>query len=407
VSIEMTGKQLMDTAMGLGEPERIPVHCQLSIGHILLNTGTSHLDFNFDSRAYAEALLEIREFYRFDGILLHKPGRDPGWQERCSEVITSEPVGGPDAEVADGHDLRDHTIIWRDGGKTELPYYDDPKYHPPKGFRLPAIDKVDPEHPFEGIPESQYHFWIYKAMFGWDKPDAFPDFYHEAIDICKERAGNGCHIHGEVKAPSDAVLNLLGLENGLMAFLTQPELVHPLMEYFTKRLAAWAVAQARRGCDAIKISSPYAGKGFLSRQMYEEFVVPYEREIAQAVNKEGAFVYTHTCGSIGDRLDLMVQSEISGIECLDPPPLGDVELEDAKVLLQGRIFIKGNLDSVNVLLRGTPEQVAEQTQRCLKVGSRGGGYILSTACSVAPGVPPDHIHLMVEQARSFDPTDTS
>ena len=397
----MTDKELMAEAMDMGAPKRIPVHCQLSIGHILLNTETDHFDFNFSSQAYAEALLKIRELYRFGGVLLHKPGRDPSWEARSSEVLVSEEIGN--ASAATGRTLRDRTIVWRDGGRTVLPHNDDPKFYPPPSYQRKAIEEIDPDYPLGGIPESLNHFWIYKGMFEWDTPESFPEFYYKPIDLCRDGAGSDCQIHGEVKAPTDAVLNLLGLEDGLMAFITSPDRVHKLLEYFTPRLAAWAVAQARRGCDAIKISSPYAGGSFLSKDMYAEFVVPYEREIARAVKQEGAFIYTHTCGSIGDRLGLMVESEIDGIECLDPPPLGDVELEEAKEQVGGRIFIKGNLDSVNVLLRGTPEQVVDATRRCLRAGSPGGGYILSTACSVAPGVPPSHIKLMVDEAAAFEP----
>ena len=42
-------------------------------------------------------------------------------------------------------------------------------------------------------------------------------------------------------------------------------------------------------------------------------------------------VYTHTCGAIGDRLDLLVECGVSGIECLDPPPLGNVDLSEAEL----------------------------------------------------------------------------
>ena len=35
---------------------------------------------------------------------------------------------------------------------------------------------------------------------------------------------------------------------------------------------------------------------------------------------------------------------VSGIECLDPPPLGNVELAEAKARLGPAVFIKGNID---------------------------------------------------------------
>jgi uroporphyrinogen-III decarboxylase len=46
---------------------------------------------------------------------------------------------------------------------------------------------------------------------------------------------------------------------------------------------------------------------------------------------------------------------------------------------------------VNVVLRGTPAQVRADAERCLAAAMTGGGYILSTACSVSPASPRDNI----------------
>ena len=64
--------------------------------------------------------------------------------------------------------------------------------------------------------------------------------------------------------------------------------------------------------------------------MYKEFVVPYERRLTEAIKNAGSTVYTHTCGRIGDRLDLMEETGTQGIDTLDPPPLGNGDLAVAK-----------------------------------------------------------------------------
>jgi uroporphyrinogen-III decarboxylase len=129
--------------------------------------------------------------------------------------------------------------------------------------------------------------------------------------------------------------------------------------------------------------------------------VPYEQELARAVRAEGGFIYTHTCGAISDRLEAMMDCGINGLECLDPPPLGNVDLSDAIQRTKGRIFIKGNIDSVHTLLNKDREGVRKDVQRTVEAAAPGGGYICSTACSVAPYVKPDNIKEMVEVARSF------
>jgi uroporphyrinogen decarboxylase len=94
----------------------------------------------------------------------------------------------------------------------------------------------------------------------------------------------------------------------------------------------------------------------------------------------------------------MAETGTNGIDTLDPPPLGSVELRDAKHRIGGRLFIKGNLDPVNTLLRGSRSSVREAATRCIEAASKGGGYILSSACSVSPRTPPENLIALAEVA---------
>jgi uroporphyrinogen decarboxylase len=158
---------------------------------------------------------------------------------------------------------------------------------------------------------------------------------------------------------------------------------------------------ALHGADAVKVSSPYAGSGFLSPGFYRKFVLPFESQIAGAVRAAGAHVYLHTCGDIHDRLEIMAGSGASGIECLDPPPLGRTDLADAKKRVGDKIFIKGNIDPVHTMLRGDPASVRRDALSRLAVGSPGGGYILSTACSIAPLTPRENVLVLREAVEEF------
>lgn len=67
------------------------------------------------------------------------------------------------------------------------------------------------------------------------------------------------------------------------------------------------------------------------------------------------------------------------MDALEPPPVGNVTLADAKVDIGDRLFIQRATDT---LLAGKP----------------GGRYILSTACSVAPHVEPWKLEIIVDIA---------
>jgi uroporphyrinogen-III decarboxylase len=252
------------------------------------------------------------------------------------------------------------------------------------------------------MSESYYHWCLHKGLHPWKKVSDFPGYYFATIDNVVAKVGATCSIHGETKAPTDYLMNYIGLQNALMAMIEYPDQCNAIMDYFTENCIAWSLAQLQHGCDAIKVSSPYAGGSFISRKHYLEFVYPYEKKLAQAVTAAGGLIYTHTCGAIGDRLDLIVDTGVSGIECLDPPPLGNVELPDAIAQWSQKIFIKGNVDSVNTLLLKDVQGVREDVRQVLSAGILAPGYIMSTACSVAPAVPKENLQAMVEVVKTYN-----
>ena len=187
-----------------------------------------------------------------------------------------------------------------------------------------------------------------------------------------------------------------------MAIMDDPIKAKACLEKLTIGAIDLGKRQAKQGVDAVLISSAFAGAGLISRNQYEEFVLPYEKSIVEGIQKEFNIpVYTHTCGSIGDRLDLMMKSGTNGIDTLDPPPLGTVELDEAKKLLTGKVFIKGNIDPVHILLNADERGVEKDVLQRINIGKPGGGFILSSACSIAPYTPQKNIELLFKLVEKF------
>ena len=326
-------------------PDRVPVWCLLSMEHIIRNaTPDGRYPESVEDLVGAECGLARR--YGFDGAILLFPA------------------------------LRERTRV---GAMVHSMVH-------PTGLTGPGGDfsTADPENwerrPHEHTPE---------------------DFH--ACRVAREVLGPDYHIGGWVPdAFSRAVQWFPSVGDAMMAIGEDPERFLALVSYFEAMCIESARAQIRLGgLESIQISSPYAGSSLISTQSYEELVLPQLSRMAEALRPEAGFTYVHTCGFLSDRLELVASSGVDGIECMDPPPLGNVELEDAKRRIGGSVFLKGNLDSVNVLLKGTDEDVDRAIMRCLEVGMPGGGYILSSACSVAPGVPPHRVRRLAEIVAEF------
>ena len=388
----MISKERMKRSMNLQSPDRVPVMSQLSLGHYFLFSGIRPMDIWYTSEGFAEGLLKMRERYHFDGILVNLPGRDPNYEHQIQSVERKN----------------DENIIkWKNGNHTVFPDDDNPHYYLADGTRyFPTFEDLDPGKLYYVEPwdltDITYPFtWGFETEprpFG----DYFPDHHFDTIRIVQEKVAASVSIHSEVFSPWSQFLELLNYENALMAILDDPGKAKACLERLTEGAIDLAKKQAAQGVDAVLISSAFAGAGLISKQHYQEFVLPYEKRIIQEFKKEYSIpIYTHTCGSIGDRLDLMIASGTNGIDTLDPPPLGTVELEEAKKILSGKTFIKGNIDPVNTLLNGSVDQIKEDVKWRIEVGKPGGGYILSSACSIAPHTPQSNIELLSELAEEF------
>ncbi|MCB0745166.1 MAG: hypothetical protein KDC67_14755 [Ignavibacteriae bacterium] len=318
-------------------------------------------------------MIQLREEYNFDGILISLHGHNPNWRDDIVSIETND---------------KGESLKLKNGDTIFFPTNDLPQYL----FKEPAEILSINDFNFDSLPNELDYIPVSQNLhFKIDLNNKF-----NIIDDIIQKVGDEYSVHGEITSPFDYLLDLLGYENALMALLIEPIKCKKILNHFTKLIKNLALEMCQTGIDAIKLSSPFAGAGFISPNDYKEFVLPYETEIVKAVRAENIHIYIHTCGAIDDRLELMFESGMSGIECLDPYPLGNVKLEDAVRRISDKGFIKGNIDSVNILLNGTKADIEKDVINRINTGTKKPGFILSTACSIAPEVKKENIKLLNE-----------
>ncbi len=390
----MNSKQRIAAAMNHAEPDRVPVMCQLALGHYFLNYDEKPSEIWFGSESFARALVELQQRYGFDGILVNLPGRPLDWKDyldSCRRIGTDE------------------HLCWKCGCETVFPPDDNPKTCRPGQTPLERADykSVDLDDP--GTYRLGGYVWnTWHAPELWDidpradlcNPAAYPAWFTSTLKRVRQLAPD-ISVHVEVFSPFTHLMELFGYEQALMALVDDPRICHKALAVFTRMALAQVEVYAACEPDAILVSSAFAGAGFISRGMYEEFVAPYEDQIYRAISQHGLKSYVHTCGAIGDRLDLMSETSVDGIDTLDPPPLGTVNLQEAKSKYGQRFFFKGNLDAVNEMLGADDEAFEQAVKQRIRIGKPGSGYILSSACSVAPHVKPERLKKLTELAAQF------
>ncbi len=378
--MKLTPKERVNAAMNLQRPDRVPLMCQFSIGSMMHQLQPDPVEFWYDKNIFANGLIELCKRFRFDGILVSLHGHSDRWKD---QLIKQEEMDDGNVQLTYENRTEVHSL-------TELPLvtFNDKKI-------IPDIEEIDIDRDIPSVID--YIPVSSNLYFDLDTTNLF-----EIFDIIYTKVGEEYSIHGEITSPFDYFLDLLGYENGLVSLIMAPEKCKSILEKFTNGVLDIAVKMCDKQIDAIKISSPFAGMGFISSDQYREFVLPYELRIIKAIREKGKHVYIHTCGSIDDRLEVMRESHTSGLECLDPVPVGNVDLENAFERIGNDLFIKGNIDSVNSLLYADDDKAEADVHQIIETGkTKGKGFILSTACSIAPLVTKERLFMLSQMIERY------
>ncbi len=376
----MNSRELLSRAMRLQTPVRVPLMASPSWGFVLVqNPVIDPVDlWHNHHNSYPEAFCNVTKRFHFDGVKIPGAGLLP---------LNHGNIAGICNESNEGT-----VITFTDGDSCTFLRDELPRYH----FKVipeTDIDELDPDT----IPEKiKYHPVSTRLrMYLQESPVGRINEIRAAQKIM----GPEISVHGQFYSPEDYLIDLVGLEGAMMAFLTHPEKCKEILLRFARAISFHVQELIDAGVDAVCASAPYAGQNFISMETYERIIAPAQKIIVDACISGNVPCYCHTCGSIDDRLESIIDVGFNGLECLDPPPLGNVSLEEAVKRIGNRAFIKGNIDPVNVLLKGTAGQIRKEVRKCLETGMKARGFILSTACTISPHTPPENVDILYEMVQ--------
>ncbi len=172
-----------------------------------------------------------------------------------------------------------------------------------------------------------------------------------------------------------------------------------LLDYYIKRLDTLMSLEVKP--DFICTG----GSGTLIHQtpkMFRELALPIVKEITARCKKYGIPSHVHSCGPEKDLVRIMVEeTDLTVIDPLEIPPMGDCNLKELKELYEDKIILKGNLHTTEVMLRGTVDDVIKASEKAIDDAAEGGGFILSTGDQCGRDTPEENIRAMIETARTY------
>ena len=133
----------------------------------------------------------------------------------------------------------------------------------------------------------------------------------------------------------------------------------------------------------------------MSPTMYQEFFLPYQKMVAQAIQKPWVF---HSDGNLMPILDDLLTLGMAG---LHPIQQAAMDIGKVKSRYGKRICILGNIDLDYTLTRGTPQEVEREVRDRIAVAGEGGGYIITSANSLPNYCKTENVLAMAAAIRKY------
>ncbi|OGV65216.1 MAG: hypothetical protein A2498_12480 [Lentisphaerae bacterium RIFOXYC12_FULL_60_16] len=198
------------------------------------------------------------------------------------------------------------------------------------------------------------------------------------------------------------VADFFGMENYFVKMYTHPEVVHAVTRHVVDFYLEANTRFFKLAGD--RVDGFFFGNDFgtqldllVSPAMFDEFIFPYFGQLTRLGHQHGLQVILHSCGAVSRVIPKLIEL---GVDALHPlqAHAANMEAEHLAREFKGRIAFIGGIDTQELLVRGTPEQIRADVRRVKR--TLGPCLVVSPSHeAVLPDVPPANIAAMSDAAR--------
>lgn len=197
------------------------------------------------------------------------------------------------------------------------------------------------------------------------------------VNEAQRMLGDGGIMATGVADPICSVADLFTLRDFALTASREKKIIKKLLDFFAERIEDYVRQMAEQSTDVMyRIVGPeYVTPPILPPKLFFEFVVPYDKRLVDIVKKNDNIACIHCHGRIGTVLDGIKQINPHVLEPIEPPPQGDIELEQIKERIGDQTCLMGYLQ-YNDLEFDKPESIRDKVRSAIRQAAPGGGYIL-------------------------------
>ena len=201
-------------------------------------------------------------------------------------------------------------------------------------------------------------------------------------------------VVGKTRLGLSPMLMSMDLEGFSLASADDPAVITHILKRYVQWSAAAIQEMSNRGVDLIWCFDDFAYNSgpMMSPGFFRKMILPCLMETARSIPVPWIF---HCDGDLRLVLDDLLTLGMNGLHPLEPECLS---LKELKQQIGRQVCLVGNV-SVDILARGTVEQTRQEVKRCLRDGSPGGGYMITSSNSIPSYAMPANVLAMADEIR--------
>lgn len=208
----------------------------------------------------------------------------------------------------------------------------------------------------------------------------------KAIKLLKKRFNDEVAVIGKVFGPWTLAYHIYGVEEFLIATLTEPDKAKLALHKLKSITIAFAEAQLDAGADALTLAD-HCTRDLCSPETYQEFVQEIHTELHECIPSK---LILHICGDTSDRIGFIAET---GIECFHFD--SKVPASEAKKLAGKNLSLMGGTDNIDIILNGDEESISRDVNDKIKNNIN----IIGPECAVPLNAPYKNLKFLAEKAK--------
>ena len=221
-----------------------------------------------------------------------------------------------------------------------------------------------------------------------------------AICDAYRQIGDRAHAGFWIAGPIDWWATLRGLQAAVMDLIDEPAAMTRIFQAYRQYAAALTDhVLAGTPLDSVGVGGSATSMSVISPKLHRQHSLAFGKAICEVSHRHGRAVQYHMCGRSRQALPITAAMGVDGLDALECPPTGDVDLAEVKRTFGRKVSLRGNVNSITVMLRGSADDVELDVLRCLDAAKAGGGFILGVGDQTPYATPEANLHAFVETGK--------